>query len=80
MASNNPNAIAIANIRALIPLTSPFNMLPSIRSVKLFIKGTPGIKKSTDVANACSKFIFNQALINAPANKEATREPKNTQI
>lgn len=80
MAVNKPSAIANANINALIPRTSPFKILPSIRSVKQLIKGTPGIKNNTEVAKACSKLICNPAFTNAPANRDATNEPINTQI
>ena len=79
MVTNNPNAMAMENINAFTPLTIPFKMFPSIRSVNELINGTPGIKNNTDVAKACSKLIFKPALINAPANIEAVSEPKNTQ-
>lgn len=80
MAASKPNAMANANINALIPLISPFKILPSIKSVKQLIKGTPGIKNKTEVANACSKFISSPAFTNAPANKEATSDPIKTQM
>lgn len=80
MAINNPNAMAIENINALMPLTNPFKIFPSIKSVKELINGTPGIKNKTDVAKACSKLMFNPALINAPANNDATSDPKKTLI
>jgi hypothetical protein len=79
IATNNPNAIAIENINALTPLTIPFRILPSIKSVNELINGTPGIKNKTEVAKACSKLMFNPALMNAPANNDATNDPKNTQ-
>ena len=79
MATKSPNAIAIENIKAFTPRTIPFKILPSIKSVNELINGTPGIKNRTDVAKACSKLIFKPALIKAPANSDATNEPKKTQ-
>ena len=56
MEVNNPSAIASENIKALIPLTNPFKMFPSIKSVKQLMSGTPGMRNKTEVAKACSMF------------------------
>lgn len=44
--------MAKAIIKTFTPLVIPFKILPSIKSEKELIMGTPGIKNKTEVENA----------------------------
>ena len=73
-----PSAMAKAIINPFTPRTMPFNVFPSIRSVRELIKGTPGIRKSTDVANASSGVVPIPNLTDNPEIIEAAKEAKTT--
>ena len=45
-------------VKPCTTLAMPIDVLPSIKSVKAFINGTPGIKKSTDVAKSHCQQAF----------------------
>ena len=65
-----------AMIKPLVNLNNPLRMLPSTKSEKEFIRGTPGMRNNTDVANACSKVISMPNFIKPPEIREAVKAAK----
>jgi len=63
-------------ISPLTPLTIPFKVFPSIKSESELIKGTPGIRNSTEVAKAFSGECPIFSLIDNPATIAAAKEAK----
>jgi len=73
-----PNAIINEISSPLVSLIIPFNKLPSIKSVKELISGTPGIRNKTDVANPCSSSAAGNKYLKEPAIIVAVNAARNT--
>ena len=75
-----PRAMERKVIAPFVNLTMPFRILLSKRSVKEFIKGTPGTKNNTEVAKAAWGWL--PKLYDTPneAMKEAEKEARKVAI
>ena len=78
MAESKPKATIKTMTNAFTPLTIPLRIFPSIISVNELIRGTPGIKKSTDDANECSIVSLKPNLNPSPEISDAPVDANKT--